>query len=103
MKLYLTTDEMRRFLYIEPGEEEELLTDLIEEAQDIVGSYLEYADLDDFERSDGTLPAGLKGAIKTYVACRYGSREALTKDQEETVKLGVVHYAKLTPKKGGAR
>lgn len=108
MKQYVTTDEVRDFLYIEEGQEEKPLQRMIMSAQSQLNHALQYADIDDYEDAEGNLPEDLKEAIMVMVANQYGNRESVTSTASNRIAAvdpatKYMPYVRLVPKKGGAR
>lgn len=75
--MYVTVEELRRFLNIPFCEDDLLLAELEEAAEDVLTGHLNIDSLDVYEGESGELPAALKTAIKTITANFYQNRESI--------------------------
>lgn len=75
--MYVTVEELRRFLNIPFCEDDLLLAELEEAAEDILTGHLNIKTLQEYEDESGELPAALKTAIKTITANLYQNRESI--------------------------
>lgn len=75
--MYVTVEELRRFLNIPFCEDDLLLAELEEAAEDVLTGHLNIESLSVYEDETGELPAALKTAIKTITANFYQNRESI--------------------------
>lgn len=76
--MYVTVEELRRFLNIPFCEDDLLLAELEEAAEDVLTGHLNIESLTVYEDESGELPAALKTAIKTITANFYQNRESIS-------------------------
>lgn len=74
--MFVTVEDIKRFLYIDFEADDLLLAELIEAAEDTVSRHIGRR-LSDLKQADGTLPGSLLQAIKIMVANMYASRESV--------------------------
>lgn len=75
--MYVTVEELRRFLNIPFCDDDLLLAELAEAAEDVLAGHLNIESLEVYENESGELPAALKTAIKTITANFYQNRESI--------------------------
>lgn len=74
--MFVTVEDIKRFLYIDFEADDLLLAELIEAAEDTISRHIGRR-LNELVRCDGTLPGSLIQAIKIMVANMYASRESV--------------------------
>ena len=74
--MYVTVEDIKRFLYIDFEADDLLLAELIEASEDTISRHIGRR-LSDCKLSDGSLPGSLIQAIKIMVANLYASRESV--------------------------
>lgn len=74
--MFVTVEDIKRFLYIDFEADDLLLAELIEAAEDSISRHIGRR-LNELVRCDGTLPGSLLQAIKIMVANMYASRESV--------------------------
>ena len=74
--MFVTVEDIKRFLYIDFEADDLLLAELIEAAEDTISRHIGRR-LSELVRCDGTLPGSLIQAIKIMVANMYASRESV--------------------------
>lgn len=75
--MYVTVEELRRYLNIPFCDDDLLIAELGEAAEDVLTGHLNIESLDVYEDEAGELPAALKTAIKTITANFYQNRESI--------------------------
>lgn len=74
--MFVTVEDIKRFLYIDFEADDLLLAELIEASEDTISRHIGRR-LSECALSDGTLPGSLLQAIKIMVANMYASRESV--------------------------
>lgn len=75
---YVTVEDMRRYLNLPFCEDDLLLSDLEESAEQVLAGHLNVESMSVYEDNNGDIPQALKTAIKTMVATWYSNREAVS-------------------------
>ena len=79
--MYVTVEDMRRYLNLNMCEDDLLLAELEESAEDILAGHLNVESLEEYEDEKKDIPQALKTAIKTIVANIYTNRESIAYGQ----------------------
>ena len=79
--MYVTVEDMRRYLNLNMCEDDLLLAELEESAEDILAGHLNVESLEEYEDDKNDIPQALKTAIKTIVANIYTNRESIAYGQ----------------------
>lgn len=79
--MYVTVEDIRKFLNIPFCDDDLMLADLEEAAEEILAGHLNVDSLQQFEDEQGDIPQALKTAIKTIVANIYQNRESIAYGQ----------------------
>lgn len=83
--MYVTVEDMRRYLNLPFCDDDYLLAQFIEAAEDVITAHLNVKSLSVYENENGELPAGLQTAIKTVAANFYQNRESISYAQNYKV------------------
>jgi len=75
--MYVTVEDIRRYLNINFCQDDLMLAELEETAEQVVAGHLNVESLDVYEDENGDIPQALKTAIKTVVANFYSNRESI--------------------------
>jgi len=73
--MYVTVEDMRRYLNLPFHEDDYLLGQLIESAEQVIAAHLNLDSLERYEDSNGDIPAALQTAIKSLASNFYQNRE----------------------------
>lgn len=76
--MYVTVEELRRYLNIPFCDDDLLLAELEESAEDVLTGHLNILSLEVYEDEAGDIPPALKTAIKTITANMYQNRESIS-------------------------
>lgn len=79
--MYVTVEDIRKFLNISFCEDDGLFLELEESAEQILAGHLNVESLNKYEDESGDIPQALKTAIKTIVANIYQNRESIAYGQ----------------------
>lgn len=74
---YITVDDIKRHLYISFFDDDLILADMIDVAEDVVEKYLNTT-YDELEDEDGNIPDSIIHAIKVMVGNLYNNRESVS-------------------------
>ena len=74
---YVQVDEIRRYLNLPFCQDDLLLADLEESAEEVLAGHLNVDSMIVYEDESGDIPQALKTAIKTVVANLYQNRESV--------------------------
>ena len=74
---YVDVIDIRRYLNLPFCEDDLLLAELEESAEQVLAGHLNVESMEIYEDQDGDLPQALKTAIKTVVANMYANRESI--------------------------
>ena len=75
--MYVTVEDVRRYLNINFCQDDLMLCELEETAEQVVAGHLNVESLEVYEDECGDIPQALKTAIKTVVANLYSNRESI--------------------------
>lgn len=75
---YIDVCDIRRYLNIPFCEDDLLLAELEEAAEEVLAGHLNVASLKEYEDESQDIPQALKTAIKTIVANFYANRESIS-------------------------
>lgn len=78
---YVDVIDIRRYLNIPFCEDDLMLAELEESAEQVLAGHLNVESMDVYEDENGDIPQALKTAIKTMVATWYSNREAVSYGQ----------------------
>ena len=78
---YVEVIDIRKYLNLPFCDDDLLLADLEEAAEEVLAGHLNVESLSQYEDSNGELPAALQTAIKTIVANIYQNRESVSYGQ----------------------
>jgi len=76
--MYIPIEDMRKYLNLPFCDDDYLLGQFIESAEDVVTGHLNIESLSVYEDENGNLPAALQTAIKTVAANFYMNRESVS-------------------------
>ena len=79
--MYVDVIDLRRYLNIPFVEDDLLLAELEETAEQVLRGHLNVESLEVFEDQNGDIPQALKTAIKTITANFYSNRESIAYGQ----------------------
>lgn len=79
--MYVTVEDIRKFLNISFCEDDGLFLELEEAAEEILAGHLNVDSLEHYVNEAGDIPQALKTAIKTIVANIYQNRESIAYGQ----------------------
>jgi uncharacterized phiE125 gp8 family phage protein len=78
---YVEVDDIRKYLNLPFCEDNLLLMELEESAEQVLAGHLNVESMSVYEDENGDIPQALKTAIKTLVATWYSNREAVSYGQ----------------------
>lgn len=93
--MYITIEAVKKYINIPFNDDDLLLGDLIEAAEQSIANHLSRKSLAELEDENGNIPADLKVAIKTMVATLYENRESVA--FAETFKVPYTLEYLMTP------
>lgn len=78
---YVDVIDIRKYLNLPFCEDDLLLAELEESAEEVLAGHLNVESMDVYEDASGDIPQALKTAIKVMVATLYSNREAVSYGQ----------------------
>ena len=100
---YVDVIDIRRFLNIPFTDDDLIIADLEESAEEVLAGHLNVKSMSVYEDENGDIPQALKTAIKTMVATWYSNREAVSYGQPYQVPYTLIYilqpfknYTKIT-------
>lgn len=78
---YVEVDDIRKYLNLPFCEDDLMLAELEESAEQVLAGHLNVESMSVYEDENGDIPQALKTAIKTMVATWYSNREAVSYGQ----------------------
>lgn len=78
---YVLVEDIRKYMNLPFCDDDLLLADLEESAEEVLAGHLNVKSLSVFEDENGDIPQALKTVIKTLIATWYQNREAVSYGQ----------------------
>lgn len=88
---YVDVIDIRRYLNLPFCEDDLLLAELEESAEQVLAGHLNVESMSVYEDENGDIPQALKTAIKTMVATWYSNREAISYGQPYQVPYTLIY------------